>query len=61
MITSEMIQRINALARKQKTEGLTPQEENEQARLRQAYLKAIRGAVKQQLDRVKIVDGDQSN
>lgn len=61
MITSEMIQRINALARKQKTEGLTPQEKSEQVRLRQAYLKAIRGAVKQQLDQVQIVDGDQSN
>ncbi|MFC4077987.1 DUF896 domain-containing protein [Salinithrix halophila] len=56
MITDEMIQRINHLARKKKAEGLTPEETQEQARLRETYLKAIRGSVKNQLDRVRFVD-----
>lgn len=58
MITSQMITRINQLARKQKAEGLTEEEKKEQSRLRQAYLEAIRGAVKQQLDQVQFVDKD---
>lgn len=58
VITPQMIERINQLARKQKTEGLTEEEKNEQTRLRQAYLQAIRGQVKQQLDRVQFVDKD---
>lgn len=60
MITSEMIDRINQLARKQKSEGLTPEEKKEQADLRQAYLRAIRGQVKEQLERIRFVD-DQKN
>ncbi|SMO57056.1 DUF896 domain-containing protein [Melghirimyces algeriensis] len=61
MITDQLIQRINELARKQKSEGLTPEEKKEQKQLRQQYLKAIRGAVKDQLDRIQFVDDqDQS-
>ncbi|MFD1394923.1 DUF896 domain-containing protein [Kroppenstedtia eburnea] len=56
MITDELIQRINELARKQKAEGLTPAEKEEQQRLRQKYLQGIRGAVKSQLDRIRFVD-----
>ena len=56
MITDELIQRINELAQKQKAEGLTPDEKSEQDRLRKRYLKAIRGSVKNQLDRVRFVD-----
>lgn len=56
MITKEMIQRINELARKQKNEGLTPEEKREQAQLRQAYLQSIRGQLRQQLDRIRFVD-----
>ncbi|PTX55064.1 uncharacterized protein YnzC (UPF0291/DUF896 family) [Melghirimyces profundicolus] len=56
MITDELIQRINELARKQKAEGLTPEEKSEQQKLRARYLKGIRGAVKNQLDRVRFVD-----
>lgn len=56
MITEELIQRINELARKQKTEGLTPEEKDEQNRLRQLYLQGIRGSVKSQLDRIRFVD-----
>ncbi|MGF7087354.1 uncharacterized protein YnzC (UPF0291/DUF896 family) [Kroppenstedtia sanguinis] len=56
MITDELIQRINELARKQKAEGLTPAEKEEQQQLRQKYLQGIRGSVKSQLDRIRFVD-----
>lgn len=42
MITREMIDRINYLARKQRSEGLTKEEKNEQHELRQKYLQSIR-------------------
>jgi len=41
-MTHEEIARINYLAKKQKTEGLTPAEKAEQATLRQSYLTAFR-------------------
>ncbi|MBA4496388.1 DUF896 domain-containing protein [Paenactinomyces guangxiensis] len=56
MIDNQLIDRINELARKQKSVGLTEEEKHEQARLRQIYLKAIRGQVKQQLSRIRFVD-----
>lgn len=58
MITDELLQRINTLARKQKTEGLSPKEKEEQAYLRSLYLDAIRGQVKKQLDRIRFVNQD---
>ncbi|NLC07823.1 MAG: DUF896 domain-containing protein [Syntrophomonadaceae bacterium] len=56
MISKELIERINYLARKSKTEGLTPEEKEEQARVRRQYLDAIKARVTDALDRVKIVD-----
>ena len=56
MITKELIARINELARKQRTTGLTAAEKEEQQRLRTAYLADIRAQVKGMLDRVEIVD-----
>ena len=56
MITKELISRINELARKQRTTGLTATEKEEQQRLRAAYLADIRAQVKGMLDRVEIVD-----
>ena len=38
-MTPEKIARINELAKKKKTEGLTPEEEVEQAKLREEYLR----------------------
>ena len=49
MITQELVDKINYLARKQKTEGLTPEEKAEQKKVREEYLSAIRKQVKQQL------------
>ncbi|MCF8009804.1 MAG: DUF896 domain-containing protein [Clostridiales bacterium] len=45
-----MIQRINYLSRKQRSEGLTPGEKNEQDKLRQDYLKCIRKQITDTLD-----------
>lgn len=56
MITPELIARINALAKKKRSEGLEPHELLEQKKLYRIYLDAIRGQVKQTLDRVEIVD-----
>lgn len=56
MINEQLIQRINELARKKRTQGLTEEEKKEQAELYKIYLKAIRGQAKQQLSRVRFVD-----
>lgn len=56
MIDRQLIQRINELARKKKETGLTPQEKKEQAKLREVYLQAIRGQVRQQLSRIRFTD-----
>lgn len=56
MITKELIARINALAKKKKTVGLTAQEQQEQAKLRREYLDGIREQVVGMLDNIEIVD-----
>lgn len=60
MITKELVERINILARKQKAEGLTPEEKEEQHNLRQEYLKGIRGQVEQSLAQIKFVEDQPS-
>lgn len=52
----ERIDRINQLARKAKTEGLTPEEEAERAALRQEYKEAVLGSLRSQLEHTWIVD-----
>ena len=55
------LERINELARKQKSPaGLTPEEKEEQAKLRKAYLAAIRRNLRGQLETVDIVNPDGS-
>ncbi len=56
MITNEKIQRINELARKQKTSGLSEKEKEEQQQLRQEYIQAVRTSLKAQLDNITVVD-----
>ena len=48
------IERINELARKKKTVGLTAGEVEEQARLRRQYLEEFRANMKATLDQVYI-------
>ncbi|OFI46596.1 DUF896 family protein [Floricoccus penangensis] len=55
-ITDEHINRINELARKKKAEGLTPEELEEQAELRKAYIEGVKGSLRSQIEGVKVVD-----
>ena len=50
------LERINALARKAKVEGLTPEEEQERAALRQEYIAEFRQSLVSQLDNIYILD-----
>ena len=58
MITEKDIARINELYHKQKGEGLTDAEKAEQAKLRRAYIDAIKGNIRTQLNNIDIVDED---
>ena len=55
------LDRINELARKQKNEGLTNEEKEEQRVLREEYLKDFRKNFRKQLDSIKIVDKENKN
>lgn len=54
------IDRINELARKSKSAGLSQEEKEEQARLRQEYIAAIRGNLRAQLDQIDVQEKDGS-
>ncbi|TLS37424.1 DUF896 domain-containing protein [Pseudalkalibacillus caeni] len=56
MLSKEKIDRINELAKKAKSEGLTLSEKKEQQGLREAYLKNLRKSFSNQLHSVKVVD-----
>ncbi len=56
MITEKDIARINELYHKSKAEGLTAAEKEEQAALRKAYIAAIRGNIRAQLNNIDLVD-----
>lgn len=51
-----LVERINVLARKQKSEGLTEEELKERSELREIYLNNIRKNFRQQLDSIEWVD-----
>ncbi len=52
----EVIARINELARKAKTEGLTPEETLERDKLRRIYIDAVKASLTAQLDNTYLVD-----
>lgn len=52
------IDRINELARKQKSEGLTDEEKQEQAVLRREYIEGYKRSLMSQLDNMYIVEPD---
>ena len=58
MEITEMIARINFLYHKSKAEGLTEEEKGEQTRLRKEYVEAIKGSVRNQLERIQLTDGE---
>ena len=60
MIDPKLIERINQLARKQKTVGLTEKEKEEQAELRSEYLRLFKEGFKQRLENMVFVDDEES-
>jgi uncharacterized protein YnzC (UPF0291/DUF896 family) len=52
----KMINRINELARKAKTTGLSDEESAEQKQLRNEYIQAVTGNMRKQLNNIKFVD-----
>lgn len=59
LIEKEKLNRINELARKERTdEGLTSEEKNEQELLRKQYLKSFREGLKSQLEGIQFVNND---
>ncbi|HJC14250.1 MAG TPA: DUF896 domain-containing protein [Candidatus Fusicatenibacter intestinigallinarum] len=52
------IERINELARKSRTEGLTPEEKAEQQKLRQEYIAAVKMNLRTQLDNIDVQEKD---
>lgn len=54
----EKIARINALARKAKAEGLTPEELQERDLLRKEYIAAFKASLTGQLDAITVVNPD---
>ena len=57
-MTDEKIARINALARKARAEGLTPEEQAEQKALREEYIAGFRRSHKAQLDNTVVLNPD---
>ena len=58
MITQEMINRINFLAKKSREEGLNEAEKEEQQKLRRAYIDAYKQSLESQLSNTYIVRPD---
>lgn len=55
-MTKEKINRINELAKKSKTAGLTEEEKEEQAILRREYIDSFKASLVSQLENTYIVD-----
>ena len=60
MNMNEVVARINALAKKNKEEGLTAEELAERDKLRRIYIDSVTGNLKNQLENTSIVYPDGS-
>ena len=58
MKMDEVIARINELAKKNKTEGLTPEELTERDKLRRIYIDSVKSNLVGHLENTYIVDPD---
>ena len=58
MSINEVIERINALAKKAKTEGLTEEEIKERDQLRRIYIDNVKASLVGQLENTYIVEPD---
>lgn len=56
MLSPEKLARINELAKKKKTVGLTMEEAKEQTVLRKQYLEVFRSHMKQTIENVTVID-----
>ena len=61
MNMNEVIARINELAKKNKAEGLTPEELTERDKLRRIYIDSVKANLVGQLENTYIVDPDGTN
>lgn len=59
MNIDKLIARINELARKHKTVGLSEAETEERAKLREEYLVLFRKQVRNQLDNIRYVEDEE--
>ncbi len=59
-MTEDKIKRINELARKQKSEGLTDEEKAEQYKLRREYIDSHKRSLVAQLENAYILEPDGS-
>lgn len=58
MLSKEKIARINELANKSKSQTLSLSEQQEQKELREEYLQAFRGGMRNHIEGMKVVDND---
>ncbi|MGL5314643.1 MAG: DUF896 domain-containing protein [Peptostreptococcaceae bacterium] len=59
MFDQKKLDRINELAKKNKSEGLTPEELSEREVLRKEYLENFRAHFRSRLDSVKVVSPEE--
>jgi Uncharacterized protein conserved in bacteria len=52
MVTDEQVARINALAKKSREVGLSPEEQEEQKLLRRAYVDAVKNSLRTHLNHI---------
>jgi len=61
MSMDDTVARINELARKAKSVGLTDEEMEERNALRRIYIDAFKKSLKYQLDSIKYVEDEENN
>lgn len=59
MVTDEQLARINELAKKQREQGLTPDEAAEQHQLRRHYIDSVKRSLKGHLDHIRPQGGSE--
>lgn len=59
MSMDDVVARINELARKAKTSGLSEEELEERDKLRRTYIDAFKRSMKYQLDSIKYVEDEE--
>ena len=56
MLSDKKLKRINELATKKKTTGLSIEEAKEQTQLRKEYLETFRSSMRETIESVKVID-----